>query len=175
MNWITHLTVETILVSADVASVGLSAVFFSERVRRWISRKRWGSHPADSTLLYSVALAGMDDSSIGSKLPLPIATPRNPFAPRAREALANGAAPQAHRDEYRRPTFKRSTVLQQRIAAYKRALADFATAAPERRNETRIATPPIKGGSLNPSFERFAIGHLRESATLGTNVNFEIS
>lgn len=163
MNWVTHLTMETILVTADVASICVGAVFFSERVRRWTSRKRWGAHPADSTLLYSVALTGMNDSSIRSILPLPVVAVRNPFAPRAREALANGASPQAARDERRRPTFRRSTVLQQRIAEYDRGLAGLATAAPAREIEPRIAIPPIKGGSLNQSFERFAIAGLQEA------------
>jgi hypothetical protein len=165
MNWITHITMETILVSADVASICVSAVFFSERVRRWTSRKPWGAHPPASTLEYSVALADMDDSSIESIRPLPISAPlRNPFAPRAREALVNGAtAAPAHRDECRRPTFRRSTVLQRRIAAYERTLAAFAMAAPQRMNETRIAIPPIKVGSLNPSFEPFAIGKLQQA------------
>ena len=164
MNWIRHLdTMATILVSADVASICVSAVFFSERVRRWTYRKRWGSHPAASTLLYSVALAGMDDSSIGSIRPQPIATLRNPFEARTREALACGTAPLAYRDESRRPTFRRSTVLQQRIAAYERALAGFAMAAPERQNETRIAILPTEDELLNPCFERFTIGHLQKA------------
>src|SRR5579863_2225680 len=123
MNWINHFDmVATILVSADVASICVSAMFFSERVRRWTSRERWGSHPAASTLLYSVAVAGMDDSSIGSIRPLPIAALRNPFDPRTREALANGTALQAHRDHSHRPSFRRSTALQQRIAAFETAL-----------------------------------------------------
>jgi hypothetical protein len=171
MNWITHLdTMATILVSADVASVCISAMFFSERVRRWTHRKRWGAHPAASSLLYSVALASMDDSPIGSIRPQSIAV-RNPFEARTREELASGPAPRAPRDEFRRPSFKRSTVLQQRIAAYERALAAFAMARPadfaraglEQQNEARIATLPSMDEPLNPYFERFAIGHLQEA------------
>jgi hypothetical protein len=140
MNWITHVTMETMLVSADVASVCISVMFFSERVRRWTARKRWGSHPAAGTLPYSVAVAGMDDSSSGSIRPQPIAALRNPFAPRAREALVNTtAAPQAHRDDCRRPTFRRSTILQRRIGAYEKALAGFAMTAPQRMNAANRA------------------------------------
>jgi len=43
MNWINHLnTVATVIVSAEVASFCMSAVFFSDRLRRWKYRKRWG-------------------------------------------------------------------------------------------------------------------------------------
>jgi hypothetical protein len=165
MNWITHFdTMATILVSADVASICVSAVFFSERVRRWTYRKRWGSHPAVSTLSYSVAVAGMDDPSIGSIRPQPIATLRNPFEARSREAMVGGTAAMADRDESRRPTFRRSTVLQRRVAAYERALAaGFVTASPQRQNETRSAIVRTEYETLNSYFERFAIGHLQEA------------
>ena len=162
MNWIAHLdTMATILVSADVASICVSAVFFSERVRRWTSRKRWGSHPAASALSYSVAVAGMDDLSTASIRPRPFGALHNPFEPRSREALSGGTAPS--RDESRRPKFRRSTVLQRRIAAYERALAGFVMATPERQNETRVAILPTEYETLSPYFERFAIGHLQEA------------
>lgn len=164
MNWINHFDMmATILVSADVASICVSAMFFSERVRRWTSRERWGSHPAASTLSYSVAVAGMDDLSIGSIRPQPIGTLRSPFEAKTREALAGGTATVAYRDEPRRPTFRRSTVLQQRIAAYERTLAGFVMAAPKQQNETRIAILPTEDETLNPCFERFSIGHLQEA------------
>jgi len=164
MNWIKHLDMmATILVSADVASICVSAMFFSERVRRWTSRERWGSHPAASTLSYSVAVASMDDLSIGSIRPQPIGTLRNPFEARTREELAGGTATLAYRDESRRPSFRRSTVLQQRIAAYERALVGFAMATPEQQNESRIAILPTEEEKLNPRFERFAIGHLQDA------------
>jgi len=164
MNWIKHLDMmATILVSADVASICVSAMFFSDRVRRWTSRERWGSHPAASTLSYSVAVASMDDLSIGSIRPQPIGTLRNPFEARTREELAGGTATLAYRDESRRPSFRRSTVLQQRIAAYERALVGFAMATPEQQNESRIAILPTEEEKLNPRFERFAIGHLQDA------------
>jgi hypothetical protein len=164
MNWIKHFnTMVTILVSADVASVCVSAMFFSERVRRWTSRKRWGSHPLASALSYSVAVAGMDDTSAVSLQPQPIAVLRNPFDPKAREKQAKSTAPEAHRDASRRPTFRRSTALQQRIAAYERALADFVIAAPERQNETRMGVLSTEGETLSPYFERFTVGNLQEA------------
>jgi len=162
MNWIAHLdTVTAILVSADAASICISAVFFSDRVRRWTYRKRWGSHPAATSHLFSVMLAGMDDLSGGSIRPQPSAILRNPFDPRAREALAGSAAPQAHRDPSHRPTFRRSTVLQQRVAKYERALADFAPASAEPREKARPAIPPTIDRLLNPRFEGFSLGHLQ--------------
>jgi hypothetical protein len=164
VNWIAHLnTMTTILVSADVASVCISAVFFSERVRRWTHRKRWGSHPAATTLLYSVALAGMDDPSNGSIRPQPIVTLRNPFDPRTREALANGTTPQTHHNHSHRPTFRRSTVLQQRIAQYERTLAAFLLTVPEPGAEARLATPPITRGLMNPRFEGLSIERVQEA------------
>lgn len=164
MNWIAHLdTMATILVSADVASFCVSALFFSERIRRWTYRKRWGSLPSAISHIDSIAMAGMDDLSGGSMRPQPVTILRNPFEARTREALAGGTAPLAYRDESRRPTFRRSTILQQRIAAYERALAGLAMAAPERHNETRIAILPIEGEALNRCFERFTIGHLQEA------------
>lgn len=163
MNWITHVTIETILVSADVASICVSAVFFSERVRQWTFRKRWGSHPAAGALSLSVAVAGMDDLSIGSIRPLPIATLRNPFEARSREEMVGGTAPMADRDESRRPTFRRSTVLQRRVAAYERALAaGLVMPSPQPQNETRSAVLRTEYETLNPYFARFAIGHLQE-------------
>jgi hypothetical protein len=162
MNWIAHLdTMTTILVSADAASFCISAAFFSERVRRWTYRKRWGSVPTAISHLDSVALAGMDDLSGGSIRLQPMAILRNPFDPRARETLTGGTAPQAHRDHSHRPTFRRSTVLQQRIAEYERTLADFALTPPEPRAGARPATPPTTGRLLNPRFEGFSIGHLQ--------------
>ena len=77
--------------------------------------------------------------------------------------MAGSTAPMADRDESRRPTFRRSTVLQRRVAAYERALAGFVMAASERHRETRITILPTEDVPLNPAFERFAIGHLQEA------------
>ena len=84
MNWIAHLdTMATILVSADVASFCVSALFFSERLRQWTYRKRWGSLPSAISHIDSVAMAGMDDLSVGSMRPLPVTILRNPFEARS--------------------------------------------------------------------------------------------
>jgi len=163
MNWIAHLdTMAAVVVSADVASLCVSALFFSERVRRWTYRKRWGSHPAATSHLYSVVLADMDDPSGGSIGSQRGTILRNPFDPRAREALTGGTAPQAHRYRSDRPTFRRSTVLQQRIAEYERTLASFGFTPLEPRKEARPATsPPTTVGLLNPRFGGFSNGHLQ--------------
>ena len=164
MNWISHLNTMTImLVSADAASLFISAAFFSERVRRWTYRRRWGSHPAPSSHLYSVVLADMDDPSGNSIRLQPSSILRNPFDAKTREALGAGTAPLEHRNHSHRPTFRRSTALQQRIAAYERALASFALISPEPRKEARSATPPISEGLLSPSFGSFGMGYFQEA------------
>jgi hypothetical protein len=168
MNWIAHLdTMAAIVVAADVASICVSAVFFSERVRRWTHRKRWGSHPATRAIVHSAALAGTDDPSSGSIRPKPITILRNPFDPRwGREALISGTASPADREHSHRPTFRRSTALQQRIAAYEQALADFASASPEPWIEARSAILSTAGGLLNTRFEDFAIGRFQEAQSI---------
>jgi hypothetical protein len=118
MSWIAHINSMTaIVVSADLASLWVSAAFFSERVRRWTYRRRWGSHPAVSSHLYSVVLAEMDDPSGNPTRSQHGTVLRNPFDPKARQAFDRGMNPTARRDFAQRPTFRRSTVLQQRIAA----------------------------------------------------------
>jgi hypothetical protein len=184
MNWIAHLdTMATILVSADVASFCVSSVLFSERIRRWTYRVPRGPLLAVPHI-DSIALDGTDDLPDESMRLQPITLLRNPFEARSREAAAGGAALRAHRDESRRPTFRRSTVLQhrtaeyesarrptfrrstvlqQRIAEYESALADLAVAPPERQKERRPAMLPTRDRLLNPCFERFTTGHLQQA------------
>ncbi len=77
--------------------------------------------------------------------------------------MVGGTAPMADRDESRRPTFRRSTVLQRRVAAYERALAaGLVMPSPQPLNETRSAVLRTEYETLNPYFARFAIGHLQE-------------
>lgn len=164
MNWIAHLdTMATILISADVASVCISAVFFSERVRRWTYRKRWGSLPSAIAHMDSIALAAMDDPSGGSIRSQPVTILRNPFDPRAREALTSGMSPHADRGHSHRPTFRKSTVLQRRIAAYERDLASFALVSSGPWEEARPAIPPATGRLIKSRFESFSIGRLQEA------------
>ena len=158
MNWISHLDmVAKIIVSAEVASVSVNAVFFSDRVRGWISRKRWGSVPSAAARLDSIARAGMDDLSAAPIRPQAIAVLRNPFDPRAREALGESPLAQRHQDEVRRPAFRRSTVLQQRIAEYERALAVLALSSPELGERARSAFLPGENALLKPRFEGFRL------------------
>lgn len=161
MNFVTHINAVTaIVVSADAASLWVSALFFSERVRRWTYRKRWGSHPAPTSHLYSVVLADMDDPCGGSIRLQPNAILRNPFDPRARETIADAIAVHAGQDHFRRLTFRRSTVLQQRIAAYERTLARCAPPSPQPQTQAQPTSSP-KTVPLNPSFESFGMGHLQ--------------
>jgi hypothetical protein len=111
----------------------------------------------------SIALAAMDDPSGGSIRSQPVTILRNPFDPRAREASAGGVSPHAHRGPSHRPTFRKSTVLQQRIAAYERALANFAPASSGPSEEARPAIPPATGRLMNSRFESFSIGRLQEA------------
>lgn len=127
MIWIAHLdTVATILMSAAVASLCVSAMFFSALFRRGIYRKRSRPLPVAKSRIDSIALAGMDDLHDRSIRLRPAIILRNPFEARTREELAGGPVQRALRRESGRPTFRRSTVLQQRIAESKRALASFA-------------------------------------------------
>ena len=164
MNWIPHFNVlTTILVSADVASVCVSAAFFSQRVRAWTHRKRWGWHAPATSHLYSVVLADMDDLSGGSIRPQPITMLRNPFDPAAREAQVSSMSPPAGRDRFRRPTFRRSTVLQQRIAKYENTLAGGAPSLPEPCEEVGSFSLSITARLLNPRLERVSTKHFQEA------------
>jgi hypothetical protein len=145
------------MLSADLASIYVSALFFSAKLRQWSYRKRWGALPAATSHLYSVVLADMDDPSGGSIRPQPSAILRNPFDPRAREALAGSAAPQAHRDPSHRPRFRRSTVLQQRIAEYESTLAGLALSSPELGERVRSGFLPGENALLKPRFEGFRL------------------
>ena len=156
MNWISHLDiVAKIIVSVEVASVSVNAVFFSDRVRGWVSRKRWGAVPSAVAHLDSIARAGMDDLSAAPIRPQAIAVLRNPFDPRAREALGESPLAQRHLDEFRRPTFRRSTILQQRIAEYERALAILSLRSPELGESARSAFLPGETSLLKPHYEDF--------------------
>ena len=158
MSWVLSLNFTTlIMLSADLASIYVSALFFSAKLREWSYRKRWGALPAATSHLYSVVLAGMDDPSGGSIRPQPSAILRNPFDPKAREALAGGAAPQAHRDSSHRPRFRRSIVLQQRIAEYENTLAGLALTSPELGERARSAFLPGENALLEPRFESFRL------------------
>ena len=164
MNWISHLdTVAKIIVSVEVASVSVNAVFFSDRVRQWILSQAMGGDTGRPLHLYSIALAGMDDLSGGSIRPQPIAILRNPFDPRAREALGESPLAQRHLDEFRRPTFRRSTILQQRIAEYERALAVLTLSSPELGERARSAFLPGESSLLKPRFEGFSLPSFHEA------------
>lgn len=158
MSWVPSLNLTTlIMLSADLASIYVSALFFSAKLRQWSYRKRWGALPAATSHLYSVVLADMDDPSGGSIRPQPSAILRNPFDPRAREALGESPLVQRHQDEVRRPTFRRSTILQQRIAEYESTLAGLALTSPELGERARSGFLPGENALLKPRFEGFRL------------------
>ncbi|HEY2523846.1 MAG TPA: hypothetical protein VGI29_02230 [Candidatus Binataceae bacterium] len=163
MNWINYLgTVATVIVSADVASSCMRTVFFSNRFRRWKYRKRWGAVPGAVAHFDAVAMAAVGDAwdapTRHSSTILP-----NPFDPRTREALAAETDMEAHEDGARRPTFRRSIVLQQKIAQHERALAVLGPKSPEPWEETRAPFLPPEGGILAQHFEALGLWHLQEA------------
>jgi hypothetical protein len=145
------------MLSADLASIYVSALFFSAKLRQWSYRKRWGALPAATSHLYSVVLADMDDPSGGSIRPQPSAILRNPFDPRARETLGESPLVKRHQDEFHRPTFRRSTILQQRIAEYESTLAGLALTSPELGERARSGFLPGENALLKPRFEGFRL------------------
>ena len=161
MNWISHINMSTIaLVSADIASIYISALFFSEKVRRWSYRKRWGALPAIATQPDSNALAcviaggrGSDDLSGELGRPRQVNLLRNPFDAKPRQAQASGTAPRAHRDHSGRPTFRRSTALLQRIVQHERFVMGFLATPPLRLREARSVDSPVKVDMQKPHFE----------------------
>jgi hypothetical protein len=161
MNWISHIHMSTIvLVSADIASIYISALFFSAKVRRWSYRKRWGALPAIATQPDSSALArvitrgrGGDDLSGELGRPRQVNLLRNPFDAKPREALASGTAPCAHRNESRRPTFRKSTALLPRIVQHERIAMGFLATPPLRLTEARSVDSPAKVDMQKPRFE----------------------
>jgi hypothetical protein len=86
----------------------------------------------------------------------------NPLDPRAREALAAETDTQAHEDGTRRPTFRRSIILLQKIAQHERALAVLGPRSPEPWEETLSPFLPAEGGILAQHFDALGLGHLRE-------------
>jgi|SRR5579862_7686688 len=164
MSWVPSLNFTTlVMLSADLASIYVSALFFSAKLRQWSYRKRWGALPAADSHLYSVVLADMNDPSAGSIRPQPSAILRNPFDPRTRDALAGGAAPQAHRNPSHRPRFRRSSVLQQRIAEYENTRAGLALTSSVLPKAELPTIEPTTGTLLNPPFEGFGFFQEAES------------
>lgn len=167
MTWTPHSDLSTIiLLSADVASIYISLLFFSNRVRRWSYRKRWGSLPVVSPQAESIPRTekGYADDLCGGLTRLQhVSLLRNPFEPRLREG-PNATAPQVQRDGSRRPNFRRSTVLQQRIAQHATTAADYAPASPQWQREALSAILPDKGGKRHSDFDlAFTFHHGQES------------
>ncbi|HLK80838.1 MAG TPA: hypothetical protein VKT99_04985 [Xanthobacteraceae bacterium] len=119
MNWITGFSeVTTILLLGDTAGFLIARLVFSERVRRWV---RIGQpRPAATAVLpdRAVPAAIADGASIKTIRSLGLV--RNPFDPRTREREDDMPARKRSAHASRRPTFRRSIVLQQRVARYER-------------------------------------------------------
>ena len=173
MYWGPHFDLMTIvLLSADAASVYISALFFSEKARRWAYRKRWGTlpvvNPQPASLPregLSTSAAGCPDDAYGGLTRFQqVSLRRNPFEPKPREALGHGIGPQAHRDPSRRPTFRKSTVLQQKIARHERAAAAFVPTTLQWPMGAQPAILPPSGGMPHPHFEPvFTFGQIRDT------------
>ena len=165
MNWINHLnTVATVIVSAEVASFCMSAVFFSDRLRRWKYRRRWGAVPSAVAHFDAVAMA-----AVGDAWDIPIRQPStilpNPFDPRAREAQAAATAADTYEDGTRRPTFRRSIVLQQKIARHERALALLESSSPEPWEDTRLPLTFANAGILGQHLKALGLEHIQNVRT----------
>ncbi len=156
MNWRPDLDMTIILVSADIATIYIGALFFSERARRWVYQTRWGSVPFPMLQLDS-ARGGVAEARAATVLSGELTRLRqtsllpNPFDPTSRASLASGTM-HAHEDN-RRPTFRRSIALLKRVAQHESAVSG-ATATPRRwLAEAQPALPPTTAGLLNPQFE----------------------
>jgi hypothetical protein len=165
MTWMPTSNILTIvLLATDVASVYIGATFFSERVRRWSYRKRWGSLPAAKSHFDSsprAALGGFDDLSGAGARPQQGGLLRNPFEPRPRKTPGSRTTPRALANQSRRPTFRRSTILQQRIARRERIAADCAPGSPQEHAEAWSGILQPAGGLRSPYFHPVLdLGHV---------------
>jgi hypothetical protein len=126
MNWISHLnTATTILLSLDAVSLGVSTLFFSETVRRFVRRRRWGLMHDVIPHIDTIELPPID-SALQRPMRASVTLLHNPFEPKPRKPPEAPPAP-AHPEELPRPSFRKSIALQQRISRYERAIARFAS------------------------------------------------
>jgi hypothetical protein len=156
-----------VLVATDVASVYISAMFFSARIRRWSYRKRWGALPPTSAQFDLILKAVPGGSYVlsGNLARLRQAGfVRNPFEPNAREGLEARMTPQAAGTPARRPTFRRSIALQQRIARRERFDAGCAPSSSRWQTEARPASLQSTADMSSPySRPVFGLGHIQNS------------
>lgn len=120
MNWInTFSQVTTVVLAGDLASFLVASLIFSERVRGFVRRLRSDqttSAPEPATVAPFVG------DTLSLRASRSRALVRNPFDPSLREGMDDFSARKRNAHSSRRPTFRRSVVLQQRVARYERKL-----------------------------------------------------
>jgi hypothetical protein len=154
-----------VLVATDVASVYIAAFFFSERIRRWSYRKRWGALPPASAQFDLILKAAQGSELYVEAARLrQVGLLRSPFEPNVRRIRESRTEPPASGTPSRRPLFRRSTVLQRRIARRERFALSGAPDLPEWQTGSRPATLQPTGG-ISSSYSRpvFGLGHIQDS------------
>lgn len=156
-----------VLVATDVASIYIGALFFSARIRRWSYRKRWGEIPIGTPQFDSgstPAPGGFHDLSGNLARLRQVGLLRNPFDPNGHETPVSRTMPQASEPRSRRPIFRRSTVLQRRIARRERFASGSAPGSPQWQTESRPASlQPTDGISSSYLRPVFGLGHIQDS------------
>jgi hypothetical protein len=156
-----------VLVATDIASVYIAAFFFSERIRRWSYQKRWGEVPSSN---WEFDLISKEESNDFHDLAGNLARLRqvglwrNPFEPNLRRIPENRTEPQASGTQSRRPLFRRSTVLQRRIARREGFALTGAPDSPQWQTGSRPAILQPTGG-ISSSYSRpvFGLGDIQDS------------
>ncbi len=155
MDWITRFSeVTTLVLLGDTAGFLIARLVLSERARR---RARIGPPRPAATIALpdraSLATAG-DGASIKTIRSLGLV--RNPFDPRTREGADDVPARKRSAHASRRPTFRRSIVLQQKVARYERK-AGRGESALEPHDGAAGADSQIRFRLLDQSFEPLAL------------------
>lgn len=125
MNWISHLnTATTVLLALDAASLCVSTLVFSPRVRRFVQSRKWGLLHGAIPHIDTVELPPIEEAP---KKPMrgSVTLLHNPFEPKPRTISEPPAAP-PQPEESPRPNFRKRIALQQRILKYERAIGRFA-------------------------------------------------
>ena len=155
-----------VLVITDLASVYIGVLFFSERMRRWSYRKRWGSLPPASVQFDPIleAVPAFHDRSGNLARLRQVGILRSPFEPNAREAMESRTTPQAPAVQARRLTFRRSVALQQMIARRERLAAGRPLHSSRWQAEAPSANLQAADEGPNPYLQpALGLGHIQES------------
>jgi hypothetical protein len=150
MNWISHLsTATTILLALDTASLGVSTLFFSPRIRRFVQRRKWGLLHGAIPHIDTIELPPIEEAP---KRPMrgSVTLLHNPFEPKPRK-ISEPAAVQIQLEESPRPNFRKRIALQQRISKYERAIGRFAPYDEDGETSAAPSMESIRIGLLVPS------------------------